>query len=164
MGDLQTITELHVRYLTSSGMVAEGNGVTGGDAPWTAAPDGYQPFDNAGVAAMPALAANATIVTFLVPLGMDGVITRLGNDFVGIGFQDGVGDIVWRITRDGVAVQGYDSISVRLGTISAPRHLSPGIRIYSGQVVTMIVNNVTNVLAGSILGTLGGYFYPTRGN
>jgi hypothetical protein len=131
--------------------------------PWLTAPDGYRPFDNAGSIATPAVGADTTITTFTVPLGMDGVITRLSNGYTGPGFQDGAGDIVWRILIDGVAVQGYDAISVRLGDMNNPTNIVPGIRVYSGQVVTFIVNNVTGLLpaiATQCTGRLGGYYYP----
>ena len=136
----------------------------GGMPPWKVAPDGYQPFDYATSIAMPAQGVDTAIVSFFVPQGMDGVIVRIANDFSGVGFQDGVGDLAWRIFRDQSAVQGYDAITVRLGNVYNPGTIDPGIRVRSGQLVKLMVNNVTNNLAGNCPGRLGGYFYPVKGN
>jgi hypothetical protein len=131
--------------------------------PWVTPPDGYQSFDYASAITTPAFGAGDTvIVSFSVPLGMNGIIRRLANDYAGPGFVDGSGDLIWRILIDGRAVQGYSAITVRLGAINQPTVID-GIQVSSGQLVSLVVNNATAALpvAGTqVTGRLGGYFYP----
>lgn len=131
--------------------------------PWVTPPDGFKGFDYAQAIATPAFGAGDTVIlSFTVPLGMDGIIKRLSNGYTGPGFVDGSGNLIWRILVDGQAVQGYDAIVVRLGAVDQPT-LIDGVQIRSGQLVSLVVNNATAVLpvAGTqVTGRLGGYFYP----
>lgn len=131
--------------------------------PWVQPPDGFKSFDFALAVATPiVIGVDTIIVQFTVPNGMEGVINRLGNGYTGPGFVDGSGDLAWRIFVDGIPVQGYDNILVRLGEINAPTSIT-GVRVFSGQLVQFTVNNVTGALGGpgtQCTGRLGGYFYP----
>lgn len=127
-------------------------------------PAGGNPFDRLNNAAvtLPAIGAEVVVVQFNVPRGKNGVVVRISNQFVGGGWTEGTGDLVWRIEADGVPVRDYESIIASLGTTSNPadRRGNP-IRVFENQVVRLICNNVAVPVAGQpLLGLLGGWFYP----
>jgi len=117
-------------------------------------------FDFNAYVNLPAIAASADIIVFTVPAGFHGIIKRLGNNFVGGGFQEGAGGVVWQILADGVAIPNYDKILASLGTIYAPTEVS-SIRVREGQKIELLVNNINIAVAGQLCGgRLGGWFYP----
>ncbi len=131
--------------------------------PWIQPPVGFSSFDQQGVVAMPAAPNGvATILTFTVPSGYDGVIKRLSHNATGGGFVQGSGDLSWMITLDGRPVKNYSNMLTELGTTQIPR-FTDGIQIYSNQVVSYIITHIANVaLAGSSIATLAGYYYPRQ--
>lgn len=136
----------------------------GGGVPWLEMPasgERYTEMNTANVA-VPAVAAEATVVDFTVPVGMNGVVTRVSNQVVAGGALDGSGDFTWRIEINGVTVQGFSSILGSLGSLSNPADFREGpIRLRERQRVKLIFRNVAIAPpAGSLLGLLGGYYYP----
>lgn len=119
-------------------------------------------FDVAGNVALPAIGASAIVAQFAVDPGFNGIIKRFANVFIGGGFQDGQGGVVWQLLVNGVPVAWYDNILNSLGSVSAPSEVS-SIRIKEGDIVTLQVTNVSIAGAGQIVGgRLGGWFYPTE--
>lgn len=145
----------------------KGNG--GGDfqlaPPWVEAPQNFLSYDEFGLVALPASpSVDATILSMLVPDGYDGVIKTISLNFTGGGFVQGSGDIVWRILIDGQAVRNFSNITTEKGSPEQPRPLSGGIRVFSGQLVTAVVNHASNVgLSGDATAGFGGWFYPAKG-
>lgn len=133
--------------------------------PWVQPPQDSLSFDEAGTVALPAPpSADTTVLEFLVPEGYDGVINALSLNFEGGGFVNGSGDIVWRILIDGRAQRNYSNITSQKGTTELPRTIQGGIRVFSGQTVMAVVNHVSNVgLNGDVVATMGGWFYPSKG-
>lgn len=129
-------------------------------------PEG-QSFENFGSIAIPAIGAAAVVLQFRVPLGYNGMIKRIANEFNGGAFTPG--SCVWQIFLDatgvgtaqgGVVAPNYDAIPAPLGAVQAPSEID-GIRIKENQLVALFVTNVAVVPAGqTIAGRLGGYFYP----
>jgi hypothetical protein len=128
-------------------------------------PDRGVEFRKAAYIAIPVVGAQATVVQFQVPEGMNGMINRLANVFVGGGFTEGQGGIVWQVFQDftvggGTVAPDFDNIVASLGSVNNPAALN-GIRIKEKQLVTLLVKNVSVVVAGQFIGgLLGGYFYP----
>jgi hypothetical protein len=128
-------------------------------------PDRGEEFQRAAYVAIPAVGASAIVVQFKVPEGRNGMINRLGNVFVGGGFTEGQGGIVWQVFQDftpggGVVAPDFDNIVASLGSVNNPSTLN-GIRIKENQLVTLLAKNVSVVVAGQFIGgRLGGYFYP----
>lgn len=134
--------------------------------PWIDEPDGSVPFDEQFGIALPnpPPAAEAVVLTFQVPVGYDGVIKALSNNFLGGGFVDFSGQIQWRILADGRPIRNFSNILANKGTVAAGRIISP-IRIYSGQVITYTVTHIANIgLIGQVVCSLTGYIYPTGKN
>lgn len=147
----------------------EGTGGGGSDfqlsPPWQEPPQNFVPFDPAGTVALPAApSVDTTVLSLLVPDGYDGVINTYSLNFAGGGFVQGSGTIVWRVLADGQAIRNFSNITSERGTPQLARPISGGIRVYSGQLITVVVNHVSdNTLAGDIIASLGGWFYPSKG-
>lgn len=134
------------------------------ETPWINLPAAGQPFVemNRALVTLPAIGATVTVVTFTVPRRKNGAIEFIGNQFVGGGWTEGTGDLVWQLLADGVPLQGFDSIIASIGTISSPGNLgrSP-FRIFENQVIELTLRNVAVAVAGQpLLGILRGKFYP----
>ncbi len=134
--------------------------------PWLFEPPKSESFNFHSGIVIPAMGATATVVTFTVPEGRFGVINAIANMFVGGGFTDFSGDILWRILRNTLAagnptpIRNYNNIIASLGSVANPRFISP-IRLRENDVIALTVTNVAVVVAGQrIGGLLGGYFYP----
>lgn len=122
-------------------------------------------FEAHAYVALPAIGASAVILQFVVPEGRHGMIKRIANVFVGGGFTEGQGGIVWQIVQDGnvagpLIAPFFDNIVASLGTVSNPSYID-GIRIREGQLVQLIAKNISIAVAGQLIGgRLGGFFYP----
>jgi hypothetical protein len=131
--------------------------------PWDFAPVNSIAFDAAGDITIPAIGVESTIFTFTVPRGFNGVIKTIANVFIGGGFNDGSGAIVWRILQNNQAVRGKENIINSLGTVQQPSAVGGGgfIRILENDIIAMTVLNVSIVVAGQVIaGRLSGWFYP----
>lgn len=164
--DMRLITEVQNRELYGIGWgpteASEHDGLT----PWVTPPAGFESFDAQGVVALvnpPAAGATAIILTFTVPQGFDGVIKRISHNTAFGGFVNGSGDIRWRILVGGVAARNYNNMLSEMGSQQIPRNIA-GIRVFNGQVVQYQVTHLANAaLNGNIVATVGGWFYPRRG-
>jgi hypothetical protein len=126
-------------------------------------PRNWENLDQIAYAATPAVGADATIIRFQVPLGRNGVIELVACNFVGAGFVEGSGDLLWRILVDGGTPPGansYEAIPASIGSPANPVRIA-GFRIYENQVLTLIVSNVALLVGGTKCGgRLAGYLYP----
>ena len=131
--------------------------------PWVDPPQQWENLDLIGYVALPAIAAQANVLNFQVPLGRNGVIQKVANNLVGGGWTEGAGGAIWQILVDGAPPPGatnYDLILASLGSPANPVQI-PGFRIYENQVLTLVVKNVNIVVAGQLSGgRLIGYLYP----
>jgi hypothetical protein len=134
------------------------------DRPWLMMPAAGQGFMQPNIAAvvLGAIGTTTVVVTFTVPRRKNGSIEWISNQFVGGGWTEGNGALIWRVLADGIPVQGFDFIISSIGSMSNPADLrmSP-IRIYENQVITLVVQNVAVVAAGQfLLGQLRGKLFP----
>lgn len=123
----------------------------------------WENLDLSNYIALPAIGAQANVLSFQVPLGRSGIINAVGNNFVGGGWVEGSGNVTWQILVDGAPPPGattYDSILASLGSPANPVRIA-GFRVFENQVVTLVVKNVAVALAGQLSGgRLLGYLYP----
>jgi|HubBroStandDraft_6_1064221.scaffolds.fasta_scaffold21350_4 hypothetical protein len=123
---------------------------------------GGKPFLAEGGVTIPAIGTSATVVSFVVPRGQNGFVRRMGNVFVGGGFTDFSGSIVWQVLLDqvkNVVAPGFDNIIVG-HQVSNPLNID-GIHIMEGATVALIVKNVSVTVAGQLIGGhLSGSFHP----
>ncbi|HWE00677.1 MAG TPA: hypothetical protein VG345_16615 [Bryobacteraceae bacterium] len=119
-----------------------------------------QAFDFVKYAALPAIGAQGVIISFQVPDGMNGIIKRFGNAYVGAGFTEGSGALQWQLLADGAAVPNYENIPASLGATANPSEVS-SIRVKEGQLIQLVINNISLLVGGTFSGgRLGGWFYP----
>jgi hypothetical protein len=136
-------------------------------APYLVPPPDAESFHVAAGISLPAVtpATFTTVVEVRVPPGRNGVLNRIANQFVGGGFVDFSGAIVWQIVRNPgpglqTAERNYEKIIASLGSVANPAAISP-IRIFENDVIQIVVNNNAIVVGmQTIGGLLGGYFYP----
>lgn len=130
---------------------------------WLYPPVNWENIDQLAYVNLPAIGATATIISFTVPIGRNGIINKVANNFVGGGWVEGSGDVVWRILVDGGTPPGatsYDNILGSLGSPAQPVGIS-GFRIFENQVITVVAFNSAIVVAGQKVGArLLGYLYP----
>lgn len=120
-------------------------------------------FDNSGDVVLPAIGVEATIFTFQVPKGFNGVMKTIANAFIGSGFTDGSGQLLWRILQNNQAMRGKENMANSLGSVAQPSLIGGGgfIRILENDIIAMIALNVSIPPAGQIVaGRLSGWFYP----
>jgi len=135
-------------------------------APWLIEPPDSESFHIASGITIPGIdGVFHTVVTVTCPPGRNGVLNRIANEFIGGGFTDFSGDLVWQIVRNpgsfiSTAERNYENITASLGAVVKPTRIS-GIRIFENDVVALIVRNDAVTTSGQIIGgLLGGYFYP----
>jgi hypothetical protein len=135
---------------------------------WIDPPNDWQNIDQLAYGLLPAIGATVVILSFQVPLGYNGVINRVACNFVGGGWVEGSGDVVWKILVDGGTPPGatsYANIVASLGSPANPVPIS-GFRIFQNQLLTVVgFNNPGGpdggiVVAGQRLGArLMGFLY-----
>jgi hypothetical protein len=140
------------------------NDLTGGMPPWIVPPTGADPFDETAVATIGVVGTTTTILSFLVPYGYDGVIKRFYHNYLGSGYVDGSGSLVWRILADGRPIKNFGNILTQMGNASTPR-LTDGIRIFTGQTISYVVLHASDVLlTDAVTCSLAGYYFPRVGS
>jgi len=130
-------------------------------------PDGGLEFYERGSIVTPAPAPTDTVVMeFTVPTGYLGIIYGVLFHYTGTGFEDGGGDIVWRMkVGNGWAAQGLGNCLFQLGTVGQCLSLTDYIAVNSNQRVQALVqvpNLSGNIQVGAsrILATIQGWYYP----
>src|SRR5882724_11063178 len=80
-------------------------------------------FEAHAYVALPAIGASAVVVSVVIPEGRMAILKRIANVFVGGGFQEGQGGVVWQILLDGTDVNNpsvapfFDAIVASLGSV-----------------------------------------------
>lgn len=164
--ELMYVTEMQHKALHGVGWGPTEATEIDGLTPWVTPPAGFDSFDYNGVVALvnpPAAGATANIIQFVVPAAYDGVIKRISHNTAFGGFVNGSGDIRWRILVGGVAARNYNNMLSEMGSQQIPREIA-GIRVFSGQTVIYQCTHLANgALNGNVVATMGGWFYPRRG-
>lgn len=123
----------------------------------------WENLDKCNYVAVPAIGASANIIDYTVPQGRNGIVNRIGCNFVGGGWVEGSGDVIWQILVDGTPPPGasdYNQILASLGSPANPVQIA-GFRIFENQHLTVAISNVAVVVAGQLAGArLLGYLYP----
>ncbi len=133
--------------------------------PWVDPPAGSQAFQYFQPAALGIGVIGSgvqIVISFQVPPGRNGVIDAIANQYIGGGWTEGSGNLVWQILLDGYPVQGFDNIISSLGTTALPGDLKVRrqIVVRENQTVQLTASNIGVAGNGYLLGMLAGYFWP----
>jgi hypothetical protein len=130
----------------------------------------WENIDQDNYVLLGAIGTTVIIISYVVPPGRNGIIYKVANNFVGGGWVEGTGDILWRILVDGAPPPGatsYDAILASLGNPASPTEI-PGFRIFENQVLTIVAfNNPAGANGGVVVagqrvgGRFVGWNYPT---
>lgn len=149
-----------------------GEAVQGGyhPQPWVEMPPGGEPFDVIRDIATPDSNDTETVVlSYQIPFGFDGVILGIGNLFSGGTFEEGSGDLVWRIRvgqpgTSGRPVRNYSNIRTSMGGFSAPRDVFGGILVHSEDYITYTVTHASGspIVPGGtvVICNVAGFYWP----
>jgi hypothetical protein len=126
-------------------------------------PVNWENLDLLGYTTLGNQGTTVTIISFVVPIGRNGIVNAISNNFVGGGFQEGQGNLIWRVLVDGGTPPGansYHNILGSLGSPASPTRIA-GFRIFENQLLTVVAQNVQILPAQQIVGArLLGYLYP----
>lgn len=106
------------------------------------------------------------VLSFLVPVGYDGIIdTVIANiSGAGNGFIEGSGTIAWRLAANNRFLRNVGNIQFSLGSLITPiPDPGSGLRIYSGNNITFgaaFSAAGSGVLSGTIICAIMGWIYP----
>jgi len=136
------------------------------DAPWVKMPPQGKRFSSIKSVALPNAPLDNldhVIGSFVVPEGYDGVIKSVIFNYTGAGFQEGSGDISWRLRVNQRYVKDYGNVQTQIGSLTLPYPGSAGeILIQSGNLVVFIYNaqNTGNLNGGRLIGSAWGWYWP----
>jgi hypothetical protein len=131
-----------------------------------AVPEQAVPFSRIGSVVTPApIAGDVVLAQERVPYGYDGLMMAFFSQYTGQGFDQGSGDIVWRIQLNQRYLKELGNVPFALGSSKSPCPLTEGQIVLSGQLMRLIVNvpNLSgNIQVGGsrIVGGLIGFYWP----
>lgn len=138
--------------------------------PWDFMPSDGRRLNIPKSVTLPATNVDTTILTYVVPVGYDGIIAQAVFQFTGQGFQQGSGDLIFRVAINDYYAYTYGNMSVSFGSLQNPNPAveGGGIRIISGQVIQLIVRRPNAGLdpltpsTAQVIGAVTGWIYPVR--
>jgi hypothetical protein len=144
-------------------------------APWVAMPsNGLRIGPNDGIFFLPTnqisgggpfTGVDTLLGTFRCEIGYDGVITHFICGFTGSNFDDGSGNIVWRLQIGQRFAKGVGNVTFTFGSLQTALTV-PGssYRMISGQTVKVFANIPPGspVSGGQVFGGFLGWVYPRR--
>lgn len=118
---------------------------------------------------------DTVVLQMRVPLGYDGVISDVVCNYLGgAGFDEGSGEITWRLAADYLPASAVDATGGRylrdcgkiitsLGSLTQPSPVPRGgLRVYSWDYVTFFCNvdPTATIAGGNIICSVGGWLWP----
>lgn len=110
-------------------------------------------------------AGDQVVLQTRVPLGYDGLLAGIFHFYTGNGFQQGSGDILWRVQVNQRYLENLGNIEFTLGSPQSPCPLTEGQILLSGQTLRYIVrvpnlSGLIQVGQSQIACGLVGFFWP----
>ncbi len=135
------------------------------DPPWVKMPPQGRRFTRINSIALPAFdGLDHLVLSYLVPSGRDGTIAAVVQNYTGQGFQEGSGDLTWRLKLNQHYVKDYGDTTTSLGSLTQ-YNMNPGqILVQSNQLVQYFVNvsvaAAGNLVGGRIICSTLGWWWP----
>jgi hypothetical protein len=137
------------------------------EPPWVKMPLQGKRFSEIKSIALPANDGLDHVVgSFIVPTGYDGVIQSVVFQYTGQGFNEGSGDLTFRIQKNQYYVKDYGAVTTQIASMTQPYNgVTTGqILILSCQLVQLIVNRSVasggNINGGRVIMSAFGWYYP----
>jgi hypothetical protein len=133
--------------------------------PWVKMPPQARRFSQISSIALPnATGTDNLVLSFIVPIGYDGVAVTVVNNYTGQGFVEGSGDLTWRIQLNMRYAKNYGNITTSLGSLTIPTNIGNSLFMQSGQLVQYFVNrsvaSAPDLIGGRIICALLGWWWP----
>ena len=136
------------------------------DPPWVKMPQQGKRFSYINSIPLPTsnYGVDQLVVSYRVPLGYDGVINYVVQNYSGQGFAES-GDLTWRLQLNQRWVKNFGNTINQIGTLtSGPVSPNCNIILLSNQLVQYSVNvaasAAADLLGGRIVCATWGYFWP----
>jgi len=144
--------------------------------PWAHMPIDGRPFSRRGSVVAPAFGVGnqVTLAEYEIPPGYMGVITHVFALYVGTGYIEGAGFVVWDIDLNtplgttpsaGYALPDYAAFTMSLGDAKYPWPLAGGWVADEGETVRVKGRTVATVTVGGntrLLGGVLGWIWPSQ--
>lgn len=105
-------------------------------------------------------AAATTVVSFTVPRGQQAKVSALAIVYVGGGFVDGSGNLVWRVLINGAAHKGLGNLQAQIGSMQQPNPIQILLTELDIVTVTVEIPAGKPLLPGLSGACLQGYTMP----
>lgn len=120
-------------------------------------------------------AVDTVVLQERVPLGYDGVISDVVFNYLGgSGFDEGSGEITWRLAADYLPTSPTDATGGRylrdmgavitsLGSLTQPSPVPRGgLRVYSWDLITVYINvsAAATIAGGNMITSISGWYWP----
>lgn len=149
--------------------------------PWVSMPSEGRTFQPIGIQPLTAFQTlgvfnglDTVVLQMRVPLGYDGVISDIVCLFTGSGFDEGSGDITWRLAADYLLdstgaiptaryLRDLGNITTTLGSLTQPSPIPRGgFRVFSNDLVTFwaSIAATATVANGNVITRVKGWIYP----
>lgn len=145
----------------------------GCELPWVTMPSNGRRFRELGSLAIATVPAGNydgvtlnPVLTWLVPVGYDGVIDTVIANISGAsnGFVEGSGQISWRLAANFRYLRDVGNLQFSIGSLLTPiPDTNSGLRVYSGNIITMGVTfsaAALGAISGTIVVATYGWIYP----
>jgi hypothetical protein len=163
---LQSDLALWRKINACGGLMAVCPGTKYQDPPWVKMPPQAKRFSYIEGLPLPGTSGvDVLILSYRVPLGYDGVINFIVQNYTGQGFQEGSGDLVWRLQLNERYVKNLGNTNTQIGTLTqGPQSPNAQVIVQSNQLVQYFVNLGPNALAnlngGRVIVSTWGYWWP----
>jgi hypothetical protein len=123
----------------------------------------FHKYGAIGVPLVPNL--DTQIFQFDVPLGYDGIIYGVLCKYVGWGFTNGSGDLIWRFRMNRHWIKSLHEIPTELGDFTAYAQLDEFVRVYSGQTIRAFgwlspASGIVPAPDKRMIAAVQGWYYP----
>ncbi len=137
------------------------------EPPWVRMPTQGKRYSKIGSIPLPAAdGIDHLITSWRVPYGYDGCIVSVVFNTDGVvGFNQGSGDLTWRLQLNQRWVKDYGAVTTYIGSTITPYNVNSGqIILQSGQLVQIFVNRSVasggTISGGRVIGATFGWTWP----
>jgi hypothetical protein len=136
------------------------------EPPWVKMPAQGKRYSRINSIPLPVVTGTDQLVTsFIVPHGYDGCIVSVVQNYTGQGFQEGSGDLTWRLKINQHYAKDLGASTVSIGSMTTPYNINSGQYILQSDdfvqyYVNLSAGGAGNLLGGRIICAVFGWWWP----